>query len=90
LRDNLHFTGRRILFCPFQLRSRVFTSDRRDLPGLSSGFNLYYGRYALLINASYKPADFIVRKASETAFGMKLVMASAQILFKKKQISSLT
>ncbi len=26
-----------------------------------------------LINASYKPADFIVKKASDTAFGMKLV-----------------
>jgi CPA2 family monovalent cation:H+ antiporter-2 len=26
-----------------------------------------------LINASYKPADFIVKKASETAIGMKLV-----------------
>jgi CPA2 family monovalent cation:H+ antiporter-2 len=26
-----------------------------------------------LINASYKPADFIVKKASETVFGMKLV-----------------
>ncbi len=26
-----------------------------------------------LINASYKPADFIVKKASNTAFGMKLV-----------------
>jgi CPA2 family monovalent cation:H+ antiporter-2 len=26
-----------------------------------------------LINVSYKPADFIVRKASETTFGMKLV-----------------
>lgn len=26
-----------------------------------------------MINTSYKPADFIVRKASDTAFGMKLV-----------------
>ncbi|WP_269850061.1 hypothetical protein [Methanosarcina horonobensis] len=26
-----------------------------------------------VINASYRPADFIVRKASSTAFGMKLV-----------------
>lgn len=26
-----------------------------------------------MINTSYKPADFIVRKASDTAFGMKLI-----------------
>ena len=34
---------------------------------------LTMGATPFLINASYKPADFIVRKASETAFGMKLV-----------------
>lgn len=34
---------------------------------------LTMGATPFLITASYKPADFIVRKASETAFGMKLV-----------------
>jgi CPA2 family monovalent cation:H+ antiporter-2 len=34
---------------------------------------LTMGVTPFLINASYKPADFIVKKASETVFGMKLV-----------------
>lgn len=34
---------------------------------------LTMGVTPFLINASYKPADFIVKKASETAFGMKLI-----------------
>ena len=34
---------------------------------------LTMGITPFLINASYKPADFIVKKASDTAFGMKLV-----------------
>jgi CPA2 family monovalent cation:H+ antiporter-2 len=34
---------------------------------------LTMGVTPFLINASYKPADFIVRKASDTAFGMKLI-----------------
>ena len=34
---------------------------------------LTMGVTPFLINASYKPADFIVKKASGTAFGMKLV-----------------
>jgi len=34
---------------------------------------LTMGATPFLINASYKPADFIVTKASETPFGMKLV-----------------
>lgn len=34
---------------------------------------LTMGVTPFLINASYKPADFIVKKASETVFGMKLI-----------------
>ncbi|MDM7919253.1 MAG: cation:proton antiporter [Methanosarcina sp.] len=38
-----------------------------------------------LINASYKPADFIVRKASETVFGMKLVRGFCSGSFEEKK-----
>ncbi len=37
-----------------------------------------------LINASYKPADFIVKKASNTAFGMKLVRGLSGTLEEEK------
>ncbi|MDQ1254197.1 MAG: monovalent cation:H+ antiporter-2, family [Euryarchaeota archaeon] len=47
---------------------------------------LTMGVTPFLINASYKPADFIVKKASGTAFGMKLVRGLSGYVEEEKDI----
>lgn len=47
---------------------------------------LTMGVTPFLINASYKPADFIVKKASETVFGMKIVRGLSGYIEEEKDI----